>query len=71
MDLHIVSWNVNGLQSSRLRGSRRSLLRQELGSHVHGLVDILMIQEHKIAQPSGNLMSAGSFTFWEPAIGRS
>ncbi|MCO5584027.1 hypothetical protein L7F22_037947 [Adiantum nelumboides] len=30
-----------------------------------------MIQEHKIAQPFGNLMRAGFRTFWEPAMGPS
>lgn len=63
MDLHVISWNTNGLQDSRLRGSRRSLLRRELRQHVVGVVDVLLIQEHKIATPSGNLMPAGSITF--------
>ncbi|MCO5608602.1 hypothetical protein L7F22_062815 [Adiantum nelumboides] len=67
MDIHVMTWNTNGLQSSRTRGSRRRLLRKDLQKSVVGDIDILMIQEHKIAHPFGNLMTVGYQTFWEPA----
>ncbi|MCO5564746.1 hypothetical protein L7F22_018414 [Adiantum nelumboides] len=57
MDIHVMTWNTNGLQSSRTRGSRRRLLRKDLQKSVVGDIDILMIQEHKIAHPFGTLMS--------------
>ncbi|MCO5587797.1 hypothetical protein L7F22_041749 [Adiantum nelumboides] len=69
MDIHVMTWNSNGLQSSRTRGSRRMLLRKDLQRNVVGDIDVLMIQEHKIAHPFGNLMRAGFRTFWESASG--
>ncbi|MCO5563388.1 hypothetical protein L7F22_017029 [Adiantum nelumboides] len=65
-----MTWNTNGLQSSRTRGSRRWLLRKDSQKSVVGDIDILMIQEHKIARSLGNLMTAGFRTFWEPASGQ-
>ncbi|MCO5566492.1 hypothetical protein L7F22_020169 [Adiantum nelumboides] len=49
--------------TSRNRGLRRMLLRRDLLRHVVGDVDVLMLQEHKIGVPFGNLMRAGSRTF--------
>ena len=49
MDLHIVTWNTNGLHTSSHRGSRKLLLRQDLHRHVVGDVDILFVQEHKLS----------------------
>ncbi|MCO5602511.1 hypothetical protein L7F22_056644 [Adiantum nelumboides] len=65
-----MTWNTNGLQSSRIRGSRRMLLRKDLQRSVVSDIDVLMIQEHKIAHPFGNLMHDGFRTFWEPASGQ-
>ncbi|MCO5615129.1 hypothetical protein L7F22_069418 [Adiantum nelumboides] len=70
MDIHVMTWNTNGLQCSRTRGSRRMLLRRELQKSVVGDIDILMIQEHKIAHPFGTLMTTGFWTFWEPSSGQ-
>ncbi|MCO5596958.1 hypothetical protein L7F22_051029 [Adiantum nelumboides] len=46
------------------------LLRKDLQRSIVGDIDILMVQEHKIAQPFGNLMRARFQTFWEPACGQ-
>jgi len=68
-----VSWNTNGLQSSRLCGSRKLLVRQDLHRHVVGDVDILFVQEHKLSlemtQRVGKVLPGTSRTFWEPATG--
>ncbi|MCO5563921.1 hypothetical protein L7F22_017573 [Adiantum nelumboides] len=71
MQLHVMTWNTNGLQTSRTRVSRRMLMRKDLQRNVVGDIDVLMIWEHKIAQPFGNLMRAGFRTFWEPVMGPS
>ncbi|MCO5579904.1 hypothetical protein L7F22_033770 [Adiantum nelumboides] len=70
MDIHVMTWNTNGLQSSRIGGSRRMLLRRDLQRSVVGDIDILTVQEHKIAQPFGNLMRVGFRTFGELASGQ-
>ena len=44
MDLHIITWNTNGLH-----GARKLLLRQELHKYVVGEVDVLFVQEHKLS----------------------
>ncbi|MCO5599608.1 hypothetical protein L7F22_053714 [Adiantum nelumboides] len=55
------------LNTSRARSSRWMLLQKKLQRDVVGDIDILVVQEHKIAEPFGELMHAGSRTFWEPA----
>ena len=54
-------------------GPRKLRLRKELRSHVDRRVDVLLVQEHKLAfahtQRCGKLLEGDSHTFWEPAIG--
>ena len=73
MDLHILSWNVNGMHFTSASGPRKLRLRRELRSHVDKPVDVLLVQEHKLAfahtQRCGKLLEGDSHTFWEPAIG--
>ena len=67
--MHILSWNVKGLCSSRLVGNKASQLKREIASAASFFVDILLLQEHKLERPFGNILSCGASTFWEPAIG--
>lgn len=60
MDLHIVSWNINGLHSSRESGSRKLLLRHDLHRHVVGDMDILFVQSTSFPQ----LLPSKLCTFW-------
>ncbi|MCO5568443.1 hypothetical protein L7F22_022142 [Adiantum nelumboides] len=53
MDIHVMTWNTNGLQTSKARGSRKMLLRKDLQRNVVGDIDALIIQEHKITEPFG------------------
>ncbi|MCO5569846.1 hypothetical protein L7F22_023560 [Adiantum nelumboides] len=73
MDLHIISWNVNGMHFTSSSGSRKLRLRREITTHVSRPVDILLVQEHKLSyahtQRCGKLLPGGSHTFWEPAVG--
>lgn len=69
--MHILSWNVNGLCTSRIVGNRASRLKREIASATTSRVDILMLQEHKLANPFGHLLGSGSRTFWSPSIGDS
>ena len=73
MDLHIVSWNTNGLHTSSHSGARKHLLRQDLHRYVAGDVDVLFVQEHKLSladtQSCGNILSGTSRTYWTPATG--
>lgn len=73
MDLHIVTWNTNGLHSSHQSGARKLLLRQELHRYVVGDVDVLFVKEHKLSladtQSCGQIVPGSSRTFWEPAVG--
>ena len=62
MDMHIVSWFVNGLQFSRVRNSRILLLWKKLHRHVVGAVDILLLQEHKIGPFFGSVLFFGACT---------
>ena len=54
-------------------GARKLHLRREFRSHVDRPVDVLLVQEHKLAfahtQRCGKLLEGDSHTFWEPAIG--
>ena len=49
MDLHILSWNVNDMHFTSASGPRKLHLRRELRSHVDRPVDVLLVQEHKLA----------------------
>ena len=73
MDLHIITWNINGLHNSRQSGARKLLLRQDLHRYVVGEIDVLFVQEHKLSladtQSCGQLLPGHSRTFWEPATG--
>lgn len=69
--MHILSWNVNGLCTSRLVGNRASWLKREIASATSSPVDILLLQEHKLAHPFGHLLGTGSRTYWSPSIGES
>lgn len=69
--MHILSWNVNGLRTSRIVGNRASRLKREIASVTSSPVDILMLQEHKLAHPYGHLLGSGSRTYWSPSIGDS
>ncbi|MCO5547759.1 hypothetical protein L7F22_001211 [Adiantum nelumboides] len=73
MDLHIISWNVNGMHFTSSSGPRKLRLRREITTHVSRPVDILIVQEHKLSyahtQRCGKLLPGGSHTFWEPAVG--
>lgn len=51
MDLHVLSWNVNGLRSARLTRNRQDRVGTELRAAVNKPVDILMLQEHTLARP--------------------
>lgn len=79
MNLHIGLWNTNGLHSSSLCNSRKLFMRQELHRHVFGIVDILLVQEHKLSwrawcaslgeeHREGKMLVGNSRTFWEPSI---
>ncbi|MCO5568073.1 hypothetical protein L7F22_021768 [Adiantum nelumboides] len=72
MDLHIILWNVNGMHFTSSSGPRRLRLRREI-TNVSRPVDILLVQEHKLAYAHthrcGKLLPGGSLSFWEPAVG--
>ncbi|MCO5591909.1 hypothetical protein L7F22_045902 [Adiantum nelumboides] len=69
MDLHVLSWNVNGLRFARLTGKRQARVGTELQGVINIPIDILLLQEHELARPFGHLLWAGSRTFWSPANG--
>ena len=69
--MHILSWNVNSLCTSRIVGNRAARLKREIASATSLAVDVLMLQEHKLAHPFGHLLGAGSRTYWSPSIGDS
>ncbi|MCO5581067.1 hypothetical protein L7F22_034943 [Adiantum nelumboides] len=73
MDLHIISWNVNGMHFTNASGPRKLRLRREITTHVSRPVDILLVQEHKLSyahtQRCGKLLPGVSHSFWEPAVG--
>ncbi|MCO5573835.1 hypothetical protein L7F22_027610 [Adiantum nelumboides] len=73
MDLHIISWNVNGMHFTSSSGPQKLKLRREIATHVSRPMDILLVQEHKLSyahtQRCGKLLPGGSHTFWEPTVG--
>ncbi|MCO5592274.1 hypothetical protein L7F22_046273 [Adiantum nelumboides] len=73
MDLHIISWNVNGMHFTSSSGPRKLRLHKEITTHVSRRVDILLVQEHKLSyahtQRCGKLLPGASHTFWEPVVG--
>ena len=73
MDLHILSWNVNGMHFTSASGPWKLRLWRELRSRVDRPVDVLLVQEHKFVfahtQRCGKLLEGDSHTFWEQAIG--
>ncbi|MCO5594066.1 hypothetical protein L7F22_048087 [Adiantum nelumboides] len=73
MDMHLLSWNVNGMHFTSSSGPRNLRLCKEISTHASRPVDILLVQEHKLSyahtQRCGKLLPRGSHTFWEPAMG--
>ncbi|MCO5605533.1 hypothetical protein L7F22_059716 [Adiantum nelumboides] len=72
-DLHLLSWNVNGMHFTSPSGPRKLRLRREISTHVSTPVVILLVQEHKLSYAHthrcGKLLLGGSHTFWEPVVG--
>ncbi|MCO5583145.1 hypothetical protein L7F22_037053 [Adiantum nelumboides] len=54
----VMTWNINGLQTSRVRGLRAASPKGSVETFRFGDVDVLMVYEHKILAPFVNLMSA-------------